>query len=74
VVTQWQEGASLKEQIDDFTADRILLELIRNDFKRAQTARALGVTREGLYKMIMRLGIDIPPSPHRAWKEVEVEG
>ena len=50
-------GDSLRETLDRVEAWLIREALAAHGGRRAQTARHLGVTREGLYKKMQRLGI-----------------
>jgi DNA-binding NtrC family response regulator len=48
----------LRDSLALFEALCLRRALDRNDGRRAETARNLGLTREGLYKKMKRLGID----------------
>jgi DNA-binding NtrC family response regulator len=50
-------GDTLRETLDRVEAWLIREALAAHGGRRAQTARRLGVTREGLYKKMQRLGI-----------------
>ena len=50
-------GDTLRETLDRIEAWLIREALAAHGGRRAQTARTLGVTREGLYKKMQRLGI-----------------
>jgi transcriptional regulator with GAF, ATPase, and Fis domain len=52
------EGETLRESLARIEAWLIRRALERCDGRRAETARRLGVTREGLYKKMKRLGIE----------------
>jgi DNA-binding NtrC family response regulator len=52
-----QPGETLRETLDRVEAWLIREALSAHGGRRAQTARRLGVTREGLYKKMQRLGI-----------------
>jgi transcriptional regulator with PAS, ATPase and Fis domain len=51
-------GETLHESMTRYEAWLLRRALDRNGGRRAVTARALGVTREGLYKKMKRLGIE----------------
>jgi Nif-specific regulatory protein len=51
-------GESLRESLDRIEALLIRRALASHDGRRAQTARQLGITREGLYKKMKRLHIE----------------
>ncbi len=53
-----REGESLRESLDRIEAWLIRRALERHGGRRAETARRLGVTREGLYKKMQRLNIE----------------
>ena len=50
-------GETLRESLDRVEAWLIRRALDMNDGRKARTARRLGITREGLYKKMKRLGI-----------------
>ena len=50
--------SSLRNQMDRIEAWLIRRALERHGHRRTATARTLGVTREGLYKKMKRLGIE----------------
>jgi transcriptional regulator with PAS, ATPase and Fis domain len=52
------EGEPLRETLARFEAWCLRRALERNAGRRAETARTLGLTREGLYKKMKRLGIE----------------
>jgi Nif-specific regulatory protein len=52
------EGEPLRETLARFEAWCLRRALERNSGRRAETARTLGLTREGLYKKMKRLGIE----------------
>ncbi len=52
------EGEPLRETLQRFEAWCLRRALERNAGRRAETARTLGLTREGLYKKMKRLGIE----------------
>jgi two-component system, NtrC family, response regulator HydG len=52
------EGESLRESLARLEAWLIRRTLERADGRRAETARRLGITREGLYKKMKRFGIE----------------
>ncbi|MAJ60736.1 MAG: hypothetical protein CBC48_12450 [bacterium TMED88] len=51
-------GETLRESVDRVEAWLIRRALDLNDGRKARTARRLGITREGLYKKMKRLGIE----------------
>jgi DNA-binding NtrC family response regulator len=51
-------GESLRAQLDRVESLLLRRALDRNDGRRTVTARQLGLTREGLYKKMKRLGIE----------------
>ena len=51
-------GETLKESLGRIEAWLIRRALERCEGRRAETARRLGVTREGLYKKMKRFGIE----------------
>ncbi|NIV74615.1 MAG: hypothetical protein GWN37_07230, partial [Gammaproteobacteria bacterium] len=51
-------GQTLRERVERYEAWVIRRELEHQDQRKAATARTLGLTREGLYKKMKRLGID----------------
>jgi two-component system response regulator HupR/HoxA len=53
-----RRGETLREALERVEAWLIRRCLTQNDGRRTVTARQLGVTREGLYKKMKRLGID----------------
>ena len=53
-----QPGDTLRETVGRVEAWIIRRALERNDGRRAETARRLGITREGLYKKMKRFGIE----------------
>jgi DNA-binding NtrC family response regulator len=53
-----REGETLRESLDRVEAWLIRRCLERNGGRKSSSARQLGVTREGLYKKMRRLGID----------------
>ncbi len=57
VATELQPGESLRESLDRVEAWLIRRELDAHGGRRAETARHLAITREGLYKKMRRLGI-----------------
>jgi DNA-binding NtrC family response regulator len=52
------EGEPLRETLARFETWCLRRALERNRGRRAETARTLGLTREGLYKKMKRLGIE----------------
>ncbi len=58
VASAGREGETLRETLTRVEAWLIRRSLAAHGGRRAATARALGVTREGLYKKMQRLGID----------------
>ncbi len=52
------EGQPLRERVERYEAFVIRRELARLGGRKAATARELGLTREGLYKKMKRLGIE----------------
>ncbi|HEY8153897.1 MAG TPA: sigma 54-interacting transcriptional regulator [Myxococcota bacterium] len=57
VAAELQPGESLRESLDRVEAWLIRRELDAHGGRRAETARRLSITREGLYKKMRRLGI-----------------
>jgi transcriptional regulator with PAS, ATPase and Fis domain len=57
VAAELQPGESLRESLDRVEAWLIRRELDAHGGRRAETARRLAITREGLYKKMRRLGI-----------------
>ena len=53
-----RDGETLATSLQRIEADLIRRALDEHDGRRTRTARALGVTREGLYKKMRRLGIE----------------
>ncbi len=53
-----RQGETLRQTLDRIEAWLIRQALERRGGRRAETARILGVTREGLYKKMKRLGIE----------------
>jgi len=51
-------GETLRECMDRVEAWYIRHKLVEHDGRKAATARTLGITREGLYKKMKRLGIE----------------
>ncbi len=51
-------GETLRQTLDRVEALLVRRALDQNDGRRTRTARSLGVTREGLYKKMQRLGIE----------------
>ena len=56
--TAVHEGAKLRAPLARFDDWCLRSALERNLGRRAETARTLGLTREGLYKKMKRLGIE----------------
>jgi DNA-binding NtrC family response regulator len=54
---QLPDAGSLRERQARVTRELIRLELERWRWRRGLTARALGITREGLYKLMCRHGL-----------------
>lgn len=52
------EPMPLKKAQEDFTRSILIAALVLNDDQRARTARYLCLTREGLYKIMKRLGVE----------------
>ena len=59
-------SGSLAERVDAFEREALLAELLRHEFRMAETARALGLERSHLYKKCQQHGIDL-----QALKKVE---
>jgi transcriptional regulator with PAS, ATPase and Fis domain len=57
VAAELQPGETLRESLDRVEAWLIRRELDAHGGRRAETARRLAITREGLYKKMRRLGI-----------------
>jgi len=57
IAAELQPGESLRESLDRVEAWLIRRELDAHGGRRAETARRLAITREGLYKKMRRLGI-----------------
>jgi DNA-binding NtrC family response regulator len=57
VAAELQPGETLRESLDRVEAWLIRRELEAHGGRRAETARRLAITREGLYKKMRRLGI-----------------
>ena len=57
----YQDGGvypdSLRDEVARFEEGLIRSTLLRQNGRKSATARALGITREGLYKKMKRLGI-----------------
>ena len=58
VAAELQPGETLRESLDRVEAWLIRRELDAHGGRRAETARRLAITREGLYKKMKRLGIE----------------
>ena len=58
VAAELQPGETLRESLDRVEAWLIRRELDAHGGRRAETARRLSITREGLYKKMKRLGIE----------------
>ncbi|MFP6580261.1 MAG: sigma-54 dependent transcriptional regulator [Myxococcota bacterium] len=57
VSTAAGDGSSLRDEVARFEEGLIRSTLLRQNGRKSATARALGITREGLYKKMKRLGI-----------------
>ncbi len=58
VEARLRPGATLRENLERIEAWLLRRALDENGGRRAETARRLGITREGLYKKMKRLGIE----------------
>jgi len=58
VETVVREGETLRDSLSRVEAWMLRRALSRHGQRRSETARALGITREGLYKKLKRLGIE----------------
>ncbi|MDP6801774.1 MAG: sigma 54-interacting transcriptional regulator [Gemmatimonadota bacterium] len=55
-------GGSFRERVNGAQREILLGSLRRNRWNKAQTARSLGISRQGLIKMIRRLGLPSDPA------------